>query len=63
MKITRIELEERKIRFMEANMKFEGFCINEKSRAVCRQILKKEVSGDEIVKSCILKYKKSSCDE
>lgn len=54
----RLELDEKKMKFIEANMKFEGFCISEKSKAECKKILRKEVSGDEVVQSCICKYKK-----
>lgn len=56
--MTRSELEERKIKFVEANMKFEGFSVSEKSIAECRKILKKEASGDEVVQACICRYKK-----
>lgn len=56
--MTRLELDERKLKFIEANMKFEGFCISEKSKEECKKILKGEVSGDEVVQSCINRYKR-----
>jgi hypothetical protein len=58
--MAQVESEERKIRFIEANMKLEGFHISEKSVAECKRILKKEASGDEIVRACICRYKKES---
>lgn len=61
--MARVETDERKIKFVEANMKFEGLHVNENTKAVCRKILKKEVTGDEYVLSCVLKYKKDRCDE
>jgi len=58
-----MEPDERKIKFVEANMKFEGIPISDNVKVVCRKILKKEVSGEEYVRSCVLKYKKGTCDE
>jgi hypothetical protein len=55
-----LERDERKIRFIEANMKFEGFQLTENTKAACKRILRKEVSGDEVVRSCILKCKKGA---
>lgn len=52
------KFEERKLKFIEANMKFEGFCISDKSKEDCRKILKGEISGDEVVLSCLCRYKK-----
>ncbi len=51
--MTRLELDERKLKFIEANMKFEGFRISDKSKEECKKILKGEVSGDEVFRSCI----------
>lgn len=56
------ELDERKLKFVEANMKFEGIPLSDNTKAVCKRILKKEVSGDEVVESCVLRCKKV-CDE
>ncbi len=49
---------ERKMKFIEANMKFEGFCISDKSKETCTRILKGEISGDDVVKTYICKHKK-----
>ncbi len=49
---------ERKIKFIEANMKFEGFCISDQSKETCTKILKGEISGDDVVKTYICKHKK-----
>ncbi|HML37249.1 MAG TPA: hypothetical protein PKA19_07505 [Bacillota bacterium] len=57
--MTRSEAEERKLRFVRANMKMEGFHVSEESIAECKRILKKEVSGDEVVQACICRYKKA----
>ena len=58
--MTRAEQDERKIKFIEANMKFEGFQLTENTKAVCKKILRKEVTGDEVVLSCVLKCKKGA---
>ena len=54
----KLELDDRKLRFIKANMKFEGLHVSEKSMIECKMILKKEVSGEEVVQSCVCKYKK-----
>ncbi len=58
--MTQLEQDERKIKFIEANMKFEGFQLTENTKSVCKRILRKEVSGDEIVRSCIIRCKKGA---
>jgi hypothetical protein len=55
-----LKTNEKKMKFIEANMKFEGFCISDKSKESCNKILKGEISGDDVVKSYICKYKKQS---
>lgn len=50
--------DEKKLQFIEANMKFEGFCVSDNTKDNCRKILKGEISGDDVVKACLCKYKK-----
>jgi hypothetical protein len=58
--MTKLEKDEKRLRFIESNMKFEGFPLTENTKIVCKKILKKEVSGDEVVRACILKCKKGT---
>ncbi len=58
--MTKLEKDEKRLRFVESNMKFEGFPLTENTKTVCKKILKKEVSGNEIVSACILKCKKGT---
>jgi hypothetical protein len=54
--MTQLELDERKLKFIEANMKFEGFRLSEKTKEIGKKILKGDISGDEVVRSCLDKY-------
>ncbi len=56
--MTQSESDERKIKFIEANMEFEGFQIDEDLREMCEKVLKGEVTGDDAVQACICRYKK-----